>query len=262
MNDITHHDEKSRLSVLLETLSGGGQDFSIEMRYVRRDQGVVWVAGRVSAIRDGDDVKSVVWIAFDLSHRKRMETDAASVDLRLTSELDGLSRLESVRSLSMSSTNSDAVYDEILATAISINQADMGMLQLCRPGEQRLVMVAQRGLDDSYVEHAKKIAEAQGACNGAQPAEPVIVEDVTKSPLFVDTPALEAHLRAGVRALQSIPLVSRSGKAIGVLTTYYRAPHRSDARRSRVFDLVAREVAQLIERGISSDGAQGARGGG
>ena len=41
----------------------------------------------------------------------------------------------------------------------------------------------------------------------------VIVEDIEQSSIFIGTPALEIQLKAGVRACQSTPLVSRSGKA-------------------------------------------------
>jgi two-component system CheB/CheR fusion protein len=67
MMDITHVDDKPGNRVLLDALLAGGPDYSVEKRYVRRDLGVVWVAERVSAIRDeSDKVQSLVSITFDL----------------------------------------------------------------------------------------------------------------------------------------------------------------------------------------------------
>jgi PAS domain-containing protein len=68
MIDITHVEDKPRNRVLLDALLAGGQDFSVEKRYVRRDLGVVWVAERVSAIRDDKKVQSLVSITFDQDH--------------------------------------------------------------------------------------------------------------------------------------------------------------------------------------------------
>ena len=74
------------------------------------------------------------------------------------------------------------------------------------------------------------------------------MEDVEQSPIFMGTPALEVQRRAGVRAVQSTPLVSRSGKALGMFSTHYRKPHRPDERSLRLLDLLARQAADIIER--------------
>jgi GAF domain-containing protein len=54
----------------------------------------------------------------------------------------------------------------------------------------------------------------------------VIVEDITQSDLFVGTPALDIQLAAGVRAVQSTPLIGRSGSVLGLVSTHFKAPHR------------------------------------
>ncbi len=197
---------------------------------------------------------SAVAVSFDLSARKRLEAEAAVVDARLTGELDALARMESVRALTMTPKNRWAVLHEVLDTAIAINQADLGMLQLSDGG--RLVTVAQRGFDRSYVESCDT-AQGQGSWSEAvKAAIRVDVEDVTRSPLFVNTPALDAQLKAGVRSVQSVPLITRAGTILGVLSTHFREPHRADARRARVYDLLAREVAEIIERGASGQAVQ------
>ena len=55
-------------------------------------------------------------------------------------------------------------------------------------------------------------------------------------------------LDAGVRAVQSTPLCSRSGILVGMLNTHYGAPHQFDQRESRILDLLVRQAADLIER--------------
>src|SRR5215468_5251382 len=54
-------------------------------------------------------------------------------------------------------------------------------------------------------------------------------------------------LKASVRAVQSTPLVSRSGKPLGVFSTHYRKPQRPDEDTLRLLDLLARQAADMIE---------------
>ena len=77
--------------------------------------------------------------------------------------------------------------------------------------------------------------------------ERVIVEDIEQSPIFAGTEALEIQLKAGVRAIQSTPLVSRSGNLLGMFSTHYKAPHRPTDQELRLLDLLARHAADFIE---------------
>ena len=78
--------------------------------------------------------------------------------------------------------------------------------------------------------------------------ERVVIEDVTKSEIFAGTPALDVLLAAGVRGVQSTPLVGRSGALVGMLSTHYRIPKRPANRDLALLDLLARQAADGIER--------------
>lgn len=81
----------------------------------------------------------------------------------------------------------------------------------------------------------------------------VVVDDVTKSPIFVGTISLTVMLEAGVRAVQSTPLVSRSGRLIGVISTHYSErfiPNDSDLE---MFDSL---VCQTVDRLTIGDGTK------
>jgi len=75
--------------------------------------------------------------------------------------------------------------------------------------------------------------------------ERIIVDDMERSPIFSGVD-LDKQRIAGVRAVQSTPLVSRSGKLIGVFSTHYKTPHRLDTRTLLLLDLLAREAADSI----------------
>jgi GAF domain-containing protein len=78
--------------------------------------------------------------------------------------------------------------------------------------------------------------------------ECVLVEDITASPIFANSRTLEVLLKAGVRAVQSTPIVNHSGAMIGMFSTHFCEPHRPDPRELRLLDLLARQAGAFIER--------------
>ena len=81
-----------------------------------------------------------------------------------------------------------------------------------------------------------------------QSAERVIVQDVTQSEIFAGQPSLDILLEAGVRAVQSTPLISSAGTAFGMISTHFSRPHRPNERDLRLMDLLARQAADYLER--------------
>jgi PAS domain S-box-containing protein len=83
--------------------------------------------------------------------------------------------------------------------------------------------------------------------------ERVMVEDVLESTILAGTPSLQVLLEAGVRAVQSTPLISSSGKLLGVICTHYDAAHRPRERELRLMDLLSRQAADYLERKQAED---------
>ncbi|HMK45922.1 MAG TPA: ATP-binding protein, partial [Methanocella sp.] len=144
--------------------------------------------------------------------------------------------------------NIDSLLTDIIDAAIEITGADMGDIQLFN-GEDELKIVTGRGFDQAFTDFFNTVHECQTACSAAiMSRERVIVEDITQSPVFSDKPAPDAALAAGIRAVQSTPLVSRSGRLLGIFSTHYRTQRRPDERDLVRLDLLARQAADLIER--------------
>jgi GAF domain-containing protein len=59
--------------------------------------------------------------------------------------------------------------------------------------------------------------------------------------------SLRMHVEEGLLSAQSTPLVTRSGKPIGMVSTHWRNHHRPTERELRFLDLLARQAADLIE---------------
>jgi PAS domain S-box-containing protein len=55
-------------------------------------------------------------------------------------------------------------------------------------------------------------------------------------------------LDAGIRAVQSTPLFSLSGKMLGMISSHWRKPHAPTERDLRLLDILARQAADLIEQ--------------
>src|SRR5262249_3836863 len=99
----------------------------------------------------------------------------------------------------------------------------------------------------SWVDFWNDLPEGQGSCGVSfKQGERVIVENVEQSPIFAGA-TLEMLLKANVRAVQSTPLVSRSGKPLGMFSTHYGKPQRPDEDTLRLLDLLARQAADIIE---------------
>jgi signal transduction histidine kinase len=60
--------------------------------------------------------------------------------------------------------------------------------------------------------------------------------------------SLRKHLEHGFRAAQSTPLISRSGRVLGMFSTHWKERRELSERELRFLDLLARQAADLIER--------------
>jgi PAS domain S-box-containing protein len=123
---------------------------------------------------------------------------------RLAQDLDAMTRLHRLSTRFVRAGDlPQEVLEEIVDVAIAITHADMGNIQLLDPVTRRLEVAAHRGHQRWWLDFFESVAEGKGASCGAalQQGKRAIVEDVTKSPVFVGTPAMEVQLRAGVRAV-------------------------------------------------------------
>ncbi|MHA7065587.1 PAS domain-containing protein [Azospirillum argentinense] len=164
-------------------------------------------------------------------------------------DLDAMTRLHKIGAMFVRKGDIAPVLAEIVDAAIAIADADMGNIQLLAPATGDLRIVAHRGFPQWWLDFWDTVALGQGVCGTAlERGERVIIENVETSPIFIGTPALDIQLRAGVRAVQSTPLISRSGQKVGMFSTHYRTPRRPDERSLQLLDLLARQAADIIER--------------
>lgn len=142
----------------------------------------------------------------------------------------------------------DGCLQEVLKVAIEISGADKGNIQLVDPASGLLSMTTQSGFASPFLDFFSDRNQS-GACNVAlETQQRVIVEDVRQSALFVGSPSLGVMNNAGVRAVQSTPLVSSAGNVLGVISTHFSTTRRPTEQELRLMDLLARQAADYLER--------------
>jgi PAS domain S-box-containing protein len=171
---------------------------------------------------------------------------------QIHTDIEAIKRLHELNALRLREEQVDRLLKEILDAAIAIGSADFGNIQWVDPVIGELRIVAHRGFPSWWLDCWGAIEPGHGTCGTALvQGERIVVEDVELSPIFSNPSEREALLRAGVRAVQSTPLISRSGKLIGVFSTHYKSPKSFDQRALRLLDLLAWQAAELIDRNQS-----------
>src|SRR5574343_70816 len=150
--------------------------------------------------------------------------------------------------MSLMMSDLSAILGGLIETSIAMTGADFGNIQLL-DAQGHLRIVAHRGFPDWWIAFWNDVTVGTGACGTALlRGERVVVEDVEHSPIFLGTPALDVMRRAGIRGVQSTPLMSHSGQLLGMLSTHTREPFHSDERMEKVLNLLANHAATIVER--------------
>jgi PAS domain S-box-containing protein len=142
----------------------------------------------------------------------------------------------------------DACLQEILRVAIEINGADKGTIQLVDSLHGFLNLTTQSGFDEELNEFLADGNNSSTSNVAVETQQRVIVEDVRQSALFAGSKSLSVMKNAGVRAVQSTPLVSSEGNVLGVISTHFNTTRRPTEQEMRLMDLLARQAADYLER--------------
>ena len=142
-----------------------------------------------------------------------------------------------------------ACLRDVLNVAIEISGADKGNVQLLDRDTGMLNLAAQSGFDDPFVEFFESVSGDDTACGVAlQTKQRVIVEDINKSEIYDGKHSLDAMREAEVVAVQSLPLLSSTGKVLGIISVHFIQVHRPSEQELRLMDLLARQTADYLER--------------
>jgi PAS domain S-box-containing protein len=188
----------------------------------------------------------------EVSQRLALQIAALQLERekQTAAELDAMVRLQEV-GMRCLQTGDDVKepLGAVLDAAIFLTQADKGSIQLLDHSLGGLRLVAQQGFEKRFVDLFAVVTKQATSCRAAMESrQRVVVEDMLESKFFAGTPELQVLLEAGVRAVQSTPFLSSSGKLLGMVSTYYATPHRPRERELRLMDLLSRQAADYLER--------------
>jgi PAS domain S-box-containing protein len=129
--------------------------------------------------------------------------------------------------------------------------SDMASIQLLDPEGGQLRLLGWRGFHpQSAIFWDRVHFRSASTCGLAfSTGARVVVPDIEICDFMTGTSDLNEYRRSNIRAVQSTPLFSFSGKLLGMISTHWREPHQPAERSLRRLDVLARQAADLIERG-------------
>ncbi len=243
-----HPEDREVMHAALVGAIEGGGGFEVQHRVVEDGGDVAWHEQRGLVERDsaGRPI-GIRGIGANISERKRVE-------LVLRQQVEAAQALQTISTQLLVEDRVDTMCDRILQAAMSMMRADCASIHMVVPERDALHLMAQRGLTPAAVRHWEWVSIDTPATTGlvVQLGKRTFVADID------DTEHVDAHSRDlfrawGVRSCQTTPLVSRRGDLLGAIVTYWHTPHVPSDRELRLFDVLVRHAADLIERSRNED---------
>jgi len=242
-----HHEEQD----ILRRLRAGERIEHRETRRITRDGRYLDVSLTISPVRDSEGTLiGASKILRDVTERRRSEIALRESEQRLASEVVRARTLQSIVTRLISASTLEALSAQILDAAIELMAADAASMQMLAPDGESLTLLGWRNFHpDSAAFWQRVTAEAGSTCGRAlRDNERVLVTDIDSCEYMAGTQDHEEYRRSSIRAVQSTPLRSRSGRSLGMLSTHWRTPQTPTENDFRVFDVLAQQAADLIER--------------
>jgi PAS domain S-box-containing protein len=186
----------------------------------------------------------------DITERKQVLDALRESEARLATELADAKELQQISAKLIHEDDTETLYTEILDAAVRIMRSDMGSMQKFHPDRNELELLASKGFTPEAVEFWNwvRVGGASTCSMALKTGSRCIAPNVDQCDFMAGTTDLEVYRQAQIRSVQSTPLVSRSGRAIGMISTHWRQPHEPSERELRLLDVLARQAADLIER--------------
>jgi GAF domain-containing protein len=138
------------------------------------------------------------------------------------------------------------MYEKILQQAMTMNKASFGNLQILNNRDQSLEIVASSGLSQQFLNYFKKVEGHDGTvcARALRMRKTVFVPDLATDNFFA--PHSNIARVEGIHSVQSTPLISQSGKLIGVISMHYKLPRHPASGVSK-FEKFCSHTADMIE---------------
>jgi PAS domain S-box-containing protein len=134
--------------------------------------------------------------------------------------------------------------------AVAIMSSDFASIQMVHPETGDLELLGHRGFTPEAAAFWSIVcANANCTCGQALASgERIIVADVDACEYMTASDDLAMYRQTGIRSVQSTPLIARNGRLLGMLSTHWRVPRLPREQDLPLFDVLARQAADLIEQ--------------
>ena len=174
-------------------------------------------------------------------------TESRRAQSELEADLAALTRSHELSERRLGTAGLQPLLQEVMDAAVAIMGAQFGTLQVLEADES-LRIVAHYGHRQPFLDFFAEAENRASVCGEAMRCgRRVVVSNIEVSPLFAGTPSLGVLREAGVRAVQSTPMLSRAGGLLGILTTQWSCQYVPNERDLWRVDLLVRQAADLIE---------------
>ena len=241
---------------ILKRLRAGEQIDQYETVRVTKAGRRIDVSLTISPLRDhAGRIIGCSKIARDITEAKRADAALRHSEQRLAREVAGAKTLQSISTRLISESTPESLYAQILGAAIELMASDAASVQMLEADDTSLRLLAWTNFHPDSAAFWQRVAVGTGStCSRAlRDNERVVVADVEACEFIAGTPDQQEYRRSGIRAVQSTPLRSRTGRPLGMLSTHWRSPHTPTEDDFTFFDVLARQAADLIERTLAGE---------
>lgn len=232
----------------------------IPFHFEDRPVGTLWVVLLDKRGRrfDAEDLRLLTSLArfASIAYRLTLTQDRIA-QLRLETELADSRLLQAISSELITENDEKGFRERLLDAAMSIMHSDFASLQMFKDDANggHLELIAHHGFSQDAIDRWQVVNSATMTACGEmlRTGRRVIASDVTKCEFLDGTEELAFYLRGGVRAVQSTPLLSRSGRLMGAFSTHWHHVHAPSDRDLRLLDILARQAADLLERMLTEE---------
>src|SRR5687768_8026310 len=162
-------------------------------------------------------------IARDITRTRQAEAALRQSEQRLARELAGAKTLQSISARLISESTPESLYAQILGAAMELMASDAASVQTLAADHTSLRLVAWRNFHPDSAAFWERVVVGAGSTSGKalRDNERVVVADIEVCDFLAGTRDQLECRRSGIRAVQSTPLRSRSGRPLGMLSTHW-----------------------------------------
>ncbi len=167
---------------------------------------------------------------------------------KLARELEYSKQLQFISNKIIEEENIDKLFLALVEAAMQLMHADIGSIQLLDAETNLLTLKACKNFHPRSAEFWQTVAAGSGSVCGEalRNNSRITVNDIEQEDFAKNE--LNIFRLSGIRAVQSTPMISSSGKLTGRLNTQWKQPRNFSAEDFRFFDVLVRQAADLIER--------------